>query len=301
MASHKTVKLLFALLVLGNVLFAAVVFLGGIKSARPKPAMPNPNGYNTFVNAGKQVFNANSFSNSMSQSDLQPLVNQNRPALALARSGFTNQSRVPDNYSPTYVQDSMGDLGSFKELAISFTAEGLLAELKQQTNAAAASYLDAIRLGQESTRGGVLIWRLVGIACESLGLQHLERLHDRLNAQEARQVAQSLEKIDANEESIEDTLAHEKLFSQKAFGWRGRLTAILARKQMEAPKSNFVARARSAQLRRRQAILTFATRAYELDHGKPPQSLSDLVTNYLTTIPKDPITGTNLPLPFSVR
>lgn len=301
MASPKTVKLLFALVVLGNLVFAAVILLGGLKSSPSKPTLPNPNGYDTFVNAGQLVFNANAFSNSISQADLEPLVDRNRQALVVARSGFTNQSRVPDNYSSNYVENSMATLGTIKGLTLAFTAEGLLAEMKKQTNAAAASYLDAIRLGHESTRGGVIIWKLVGIACESIGLKNLERLTNSLNAQESEHVAQALAKIDANEESSDETFAQEKIYSQKAYGWRGRLTTILAPELMEQSKSNSLVKIHNIQLRRRQAILTFASRAYELDHGKPPQSPSDLVTNYLAAIPKDPITGTNLPLPSSPR
>ena len=40
----------------------------------------------------------------------------------------------------------------------------------------------------------------------------------------------------------------------------------------------------------------FATRAYELEKGKSPQSWMDLVPDYLKGIPKDPVTGSNLVL-----
>ena len=44
----------------------------------------------------------------------------------------------------------------------------------------------------------------------------------------------------------------------------------------------------------RELAIDFATRAYELDKGHPPVKVTDLVTNYLQTIPIDPATGTNM-------
>jgi len=49
-------------------------------------------------------------------------------------------------------------------------------------------------------------------------------------------------------------------------------------------------------LRRRQAMISFAARAYELDHGKPPASIIDLTPAYLKAIPQDPVSKTNLAL-----
>jgi hypothetical protein len=48
------------------------------------------------------------------------------------------------------------------------------------------------------------------------------------------------------------------------------------------------------QLKTRQLIVQLAARAYELDKGKLPANLSDLVPDYLKAVPQDPFTGTNL-------
>jgi hypothetical protein len=44
----------------------------------------------------------------------------------------------------------------------------------------------------------------------------------------------------------------------------------------------------------RRLSVELAARAYELEKGHPPSSLSDLVPDYLTAIPQDPLTGTNM-------
>jgi len=47
-------------------------------------------------------------------------------------------------------------------------------------------------------------------------------------------------------------------------------------------------------MKMRELTLDLATRAYELERGKPPASLADLVPDYLKAIPQDPFTSTNL-------
>jgi hypothetical protein len=48
------------------------------------------------------------------------------------------------------------------------------------------------------------------------------------------------------------------------------------------------------QLKTRQLLIDLAVRAYELDKGKPPASLADLVPDYLKAVPQDPFTETNM-------
>jgi competence protein ComGC len=44
----------------------------------------------------------------------------------------------------------------------------------------------------------------------------------------------------------------------------------------------------------RQLLVALAARAYELDKGRRPASLTELVPDYLKAVPKDPASGTNL-------
>ena len=41
-------------------------------------------------------------------------------------------------------------------------------------------------------------------------------------------------------------------------------------------------------------MITLAARAYELEHGAKPKSLTDLVPAYLKAAPKDPFTGKDM-------
>src|SRR5438874_5917334 len=95
------------------------------------------------------------------------------------------------------VSAHVGELGGFKHLAQLLSAEGQLALLNNRYLDAAHSYLDAIRLGNEISRGGLLITRLVGIACEAMGCRGLAALVPQLSPADARVVMVQLEKIDA--------------------------------------------------------------------------------------------------------
>lgn len=44
--------------------------------------------------------------------------------------------------------------------------------------------------------------------------------------------------------------------------------------------------------------IQFSARAYELDKGKPPTNIADLVPAYLKTVPHDPDTGKEMVYPF---
>jgi len=49
----------------------------------------------------------------------------------------------------------------------------------------------------------------------------------------------------------------------------------------------------------RKAAIEVAERLYEVDHGRPPRRLEDLVPDYLPKVPQDPVTGKGAAMPFT--
>ncbi|MDB6125808.1 MAG: hypothetical protein JWQ71_4801 [Pedosphaera sp.] len=293
MSAQKTIKRLVAFIIIANLVIIIFVFLGG-NSSTPSNPLPNPNGYDDFVKAGQLLSGTDGVSNKISQQDLRAIITKNANALTLVRQGLTKQCRVPNDYSKDYGSKRIPEWGLLKQLGLALAAEGQLAELEHRTNDAATIYLDTIRFGQEFSRDGIIIVKLTGSAVEALGLTPLTRLADNLNAPECRQIAKTLEEIDNHEPPIEENLKQEKLWAAKAFGLSDRIEAIVQFKEQKRLKQAFTQRQQANQLRRRQVMLTFASRAYELDKGKPPQTISDLVPDYLKAIPQDPFTRTNM-------
>ena len=289
-------RLFKLVLILAGFAIVATLCFVALKTNREPPLvpMPNPNGYDDFVKAAGML-TGNPAYDTMSQTELAVAVAANREALKLVRAGFAHECRVVLDYSPTG-QKSLDSLASFKREAFALRAEGRLAEMEGRTNDAARIYLDGVRFAQEVCRGGVIIHKLVGVACETIAAQRLAALTGSLDAQQCREMARDLEAIDAKEEPPETVLLEEKNWSRRMFGWKGELQALIADKLMRPVRTNLLKKARGATLSRRQMIVGFAARVYELEKGKRPEKIADLVPGYLKAIPKDPTTGTNLSL-----
>jgi hypothetical protein len=261
----------------------------------PVQPLPNPNGYDDFVKAGKMV-STNSWNyDSANLAQLRETVAANAGALALARAGMSNECRVPLQFSKDYMTNHISDLVGIRSLAPAFLVEGKLAEKENRPADAAKSYLDTIHFGNESSRGGVLIDQMVGTAVEAIGTSHLTNLVDQLDAKTCRESAATLENLDSQKQSLSEILQQENDWSHRTYtGIRYEIIRLTTRKSLLPAQAAVVRKFKQQQTRTRQLIIALAARAYELDKGKPPASLADLMPDYLKAIPQDPLTGTNM-------
>jgi len=108
------------------------------------------------------------------------------------------------------------DLLATKRLAHFGAATGRLAELEGRTNDAVAAYLTGMRYGNEVSRGGFLIHRLVGIACEAIARTRLTTVATSLNATETQGIILALEKLDAEAVTWAEIDDNERLFMRGA-------------------------------------------------------------------------------------
>jgi hypothetical protein len=77
---------------------------------------------------------------------------------------------------------------------------------------------------------------------------------------------------------------------------RDKIESLVHYNSERKAKEDWLKDVTTNQIKRRQVMIAFATRAYELEKGKSPATISDLVPDYLKAIPKNPITGSNLVL-----
>lgn len=259
----------------------------------PVPPLPNPNGYDDLVRAGKMLANNTSDYDKMNRQELQALVENNSNALELARSGLQQQCRVPLQFLPTY--PDLDKLSALKMLAQAFVAEGELAETENRPGDAAKSYLDTIHLGNETARGGLLIDQLVEIAMEAVGTSHLQEIINNLNSKSCRETAATLEALDSQRRTWNEVMQQERDWSRRTFtGIRYELVRLMERHSLEKIHQHAEQQFDKQRSKTRQLIIEFAARAYELDKGHPPASAANLVPEYLKAIPQDPFTGTNM-------
>jgi hypothetical protein len=186
-------------------------------------------------------------------------------------------------------------LGSIKDLGVAFAAEGRLEEMEGHTNEAIKSYLDIVHLANESSRGGVLIDELVGLAIEGVGARKLEKLVPQLDAQTCRETAAALETLDSQRQTLDEVMQQEHDWARRTHpGIRHEIERMMERNSLNKIYKASERRFTTQQTATRQLIIDLAARAYELDNGRLPASVNDLAPKYIKTIPEDPLTGTNL-------
>ncbi|HTX21340.1 MAG TPA: hypothetical protein VMD27_05740 [Candidatus Aquilonibacter sp.] len=294
------------LIAFGILALPFLIFLGflisDVLAPPPLPPLPNPNGYDDFMKAAKMVPSDVWDCDKMNEQQLRELVSADAAALSLVRAGLTNRCQVPLQFTQAYTTNHFKDLAALKRLAQAFVAEGRLDEMANRPEAAAKDYLEDFHLGNESDRGGVVIDELVGIAINDVGMESLQKLADQLNAGASREDAAALEALDAQQQTWDEVLAREQDWSERTFpGIKNDLSRIMMRKGLEKVYQACERKFKAQQLKTRQLVLDLAARAYELDKGKPPASVSDLVPDYLKAIPQDPFTGGNLSLHQTAR
>ena len=271
------------------------VTLMALRASRPVPslALPNPNGYDTFVKAsGAVVIDPGSYE-TLEQEELRELVSKNAEALRWLRQGLTQRSVVPvDLINTNYFQTMMSDLTKFKSLSFLLAAEGRLAEMENRSADAARCYTDTIRFGDEISRGGFLINRLVGVGCETRGYNLLVALGPKLNCEEVRPTIAQLEKVDINGVTWDEVRQMEQAFIRQ--GLRKTMNPIQwiaawwqlrpAIKRSEDKNNQILARLR---------LLTveLALCCYQSEQRRAPERLEQLVPKYLQRVPSDPFSG----------
>jgi len=269
---------------------AALVLAAGL--ARPRapalPPLPQPNAYDDFVQAGESLVGDPSDAPTMSPAELRALVLTNAESLRLFRLGLTRACSVPTAQALTNFDARMSDLAALKRLALLAAAAGRLAELEGRTNDAADVYLAGLRFGNEISRGGLIIHRLVGMACEAIACTHLAKLLPALGGEPARKAITDLEKLDASAVTWAEVWANEKIYIRRAVG--GRPVAWL--------QTLFGTGLRKAKIRhhravaqRRLLLVQLSLQCYQAEYGKPPARLPALTSKFLKQIPPDPFSG----------
>ena len=277
-----------------------IYFLWPAPPSATGPLLPSPNGYDDFVKAGTMLAMISSAYPKMPMVELKAYVGTNQEPLRLVRLGLTRGCQVPTEDSMDYIRGHVMDLMPIKRVAQLISAEGGLAEAEGRLADAAKSHLENIRYGQVSANGGLIIDKLVGIAVENMGMVGLERVVDKLDARQAREVIAILEEADARSTPASVHIARDRQWARKAGRWTDTLQAMWIARSLFPTRlavQKYTAKLQATDLRRRKLLLNLAARVHELETGKRPQQTKDLVPGILRTLPKDPETSADLTLP----
>lgn len=278
--------------VAGVLLIAGMVFLFVSSRSSPSSPIPSPNGYDGLLKAGQIVTIRTSALSDLDRGGLRALVATNAEALRVLRLGLSRRCAVPTDAAITNFGAVNHDLIGLKSLAWVLSAEGRLAEMENRPADAARSYVDSIRLGTELSRGGFMINRLVGIACEAIGGSRHVKLLPRLTCEQMRSLVTELEQIDSNTVSWAEVMNCERRFARAQIGnfpnpvrlasdwWQARKVAEASRRKHDSTAAHL-----------RLLSTEMALRCYRCDRGNAPASLAQLVPQYLGQVPLDPFSG----------
>ena len=291
--TRKIRKLLLALFV-GAVLVVFVLLV--FTPNKPMP-LPNPNGCDAFLKAGQLLVTGVNFSDATNLDQLQAVLSANTNSLRLVKLGLSRECRISIGYFDAKGNPSFGSLASvasFKTLAQMLDANHRLAELEGRTNDAITSCVDAIKFGNEISRGGVMIDRRVGIACENIGYQSLAKAAPTLNLEDSRRLIPEIEAVDARQVPWAEVCRNENAFMRKSLRHYPSFNPILLIQDLWSAHSNRKeAEVSDAQIHARLRLLTveLALRCFRQEHGKVPAKLDELVPAYLKAVPQDPFSG----------
>ena len=265
----------------------------------PSPELPDPNGYDDLVRAGKMAIN--SFDElilarkvtykydveTATEAELRAVTTRYTEALAAARLGLDRRCQIPMVYGDfNMLPRRMEDRTPLRVLQSAFREEGELAEREDRTADAARSYLDIIRLGYSVSRGGLETDSLLGRVIRNSGVESLREICARLTSSQCTEFARTVDQFEKHVEAIEDVLARERAWEDHAGVWQIRVPA-------GGPDLERIHRVRYRlhRAKMRLVICELALRAYYLDHNVWPARLADLTPRYLTELPASPFTG----------
>lgn len=257
--------------------------------------LPNPNGYEDLRRAGQAVVVKAGDVAVLDHDALRSLLETNAEALRRMRVGLGRKCEIPTRELIANFSNLSPELVSLKSLAVLLTAEARFASLENRPADAARSSVDAIRLGSSMSHGGVIMNRLVGIACENMGSRSLIQTMPALDSGQLRLVALELEKIDESAVKWSQVIQNENRFVRAQFGTiPNPIRLIPELRQARDVRRASEERDRLAAAHLRLLTVEIALRAFAIDQGHAPASLFQLVPQYLQAIPVDPFSGHSL-------
>ena len=256
---------------------AAVILRLGSPERENVPALPTPNGYQDFREAGRIARGPVASVSEMAVTDLATLVARETKALDLVKSGLEKECAVPLEFSETWLRAHLTqDLAPAKTLSSIINAE---ARLIATTNAGAGAkaYVDSLRFADAVGRGGLIIDHLVGLACQHFPAKRLKEMRDQLEVAEAREVFDGLETVYRNRQVGKEVLERELQWARIAGNWRSRAAVFIRPGLLKPAHDNYMERAKAGEDELKALLIDYGARISELDKEKKHEDLKWIV------------------------
>jgi len=185
----------------------------------PNPVMPATNAFDYYVAAGRGTVNTKVITDALSASPKTPptleqqeaAVKENAGVLQSLHEGFAYEYRNPPARSFSTL---VSYFPNFRKISNLLAVQSKVRGARGDWQGAGESALDAIRMGEDIPRGGVLIAQIVGNGSAATGQRALWKTIEHLDAPQSRAAAQRLQSIMDRHVPYADTLQEEKWMGQ---------------------------------------------------------------------------------------
>lgn len=229
----RTDKWLVAVLVVSGMVAAGAAWRSYVNvvpvvNIPPYPVLPNPNGYDLFVQAGQSIVKVNPAvdetldgaptddakirAQRYSLARKETFLQQNQKAFMLLQKGLKTPTLQPPMrfaVPPTLPENKI-----LRELARCRAVEAKTFALKGEWGKATQSRLDTVQMGNMVGHGGPIVPGLVSIAIQAIGRNDWWNDVNHLNAKECRMAIDRLEAIYAKRLRADATFTEEKYCGQ---------------------------------------------------------------------------------------
>jgi len=185
----------------------------------PNPIMPSPNAFDNYITAGRGIVSTKLIDDSLAYKPKTPptleqqeaALKENAGVLQSLHEGFAYEFRNPPARSFSAI---FPYFSNFRRVARLLAMESQVRSARGDWKGASESALDAIRMGEDIPRGGVVIAQIVGDACAATGQSALWKTIEHLDAAQSRAAAQRLHALMQRHFSYADTIREEKWTGQ---------------------------------------------------------------------------------------
>jgi hypothetical protein len=252
----------------------------------PPDSLPTPNGYDELVAAGKMVRDAGVVNvlqwDQLSDAQFRAEVDKHEAALARVQSALNGNFQFP-----------FFDFSRLEEeVALALFDVSLVMHFKLQERGVVSLdeklilALDMLRLAHAESRACGTS-SMIFFDDEDTALIRLWRYRNDMSAAQCIETANVLWDFEIHREPWENLAQRQRIIDENG-GWSLHLETLLA--DWSGTYLNWGEQARywDRKVKSRLLILELAMRAYQLQTGRLPEELSNLVPKFLLAVPDDP-------------
>ncbi|WP_422927390.1 hypothetical protein [Singulisphaera sp. PoT] len=280
-----------------------------LNSGMDLPPIPVPNGYDDLKRAGTMIIGSEPGPRGdvrqATEDELRAYLAANREALALGRAGLAKKCLVPLSAKEGTLEFQIADhvewSGKIRRLSRLLACEARLAGFEGRRDDALRAELDLVRLGNDASRGGMVIDHGIGLAITTTGLALLREDLEKLSPDQCRRAIRGLETAFDAREPVAQVVSRESKLGSSAGTLQVRVLASFAntfQSQLTTAFDHAVFSDKRTAADYQQILSELGLRVYREEHGTLPVSLGALAPTILVRIPFDPFISKNHPLNY---